>query len=285
VRKTRTSLAGKICLITGAGSGIGKAVALVAAGRGARLILTSQTPAKLEASVAEIDAKHGEILYSEALDITNYEVVKTFSETIVEKFGSVDVLVNVAGVSLWGQAERLEYRHWRKAIDVNLLGTIHLIENFTPTMVAAKRGGHIVNVSSAAGLLGLPLHAAYSASKYGIVGLTDVLYVDLKQHEIDVTLVCPGAVRTPIMDSTEVIGTNDELRARFRKLFSMIAIPPNRAAETIVKGIEKRKYMVYTNADIRLLYFIKANTPFLYRWMMIVLARFMRRYLVTEGAV
>jgi short-subunit dehydrogenase len=276
------SIKGKICLITGAGSGIGKDVAIVAARRGARLILTSQTPAKLESTVSDIRRLGGEVLYSEALDMASYESVHTFSKEVTERFGAVDILINVAGISLWGAVEHLDYARWRKVIDINLFGTIHFIENFIPQMVSAHKGGHVVNVSSAAGMLGMPLHAAYSASKYGIVGITDVLYIDLKPHGINVSLVCPGAVKTPIMDSTEVVGSNEESRERFRKVFERVAIPSSTAAESIVRGIEKNRYLIYTNFDIRILYFIKVNAPFLYRFLMVSAGKFLRRHAVAD---
>jgi NAD(P)-dependent dehydrogenase (short-subunit alcohol dehydrogenase family) len=278
----RKSLKGKICLITGAGSGIGRDVAIVAARRGARLILTSQTPAKLESTVSHIRLLGGEVLYSEALDIASYESVRMFSKEVTERFGAVDILINVAGISLWGAVERLDYARWRKVIDINLFGTIHFIENFIPQMVSANKGGHVVNVSSAAGILGMPLHAAYSASKYGIVGITDVLYIDLKPHGIGVSLVCPGAVKTPIMDSTEVVGSNEESRAKFRKIFDRLAIPSAKAAESIVRGIEKNRYLIYTNFDIRVLYLIKANAPFLYRFLMVSAGKYLRRYTTAD---
>jgi NAD(P)-dependent dehydrogenase (short-subunit alcohol dehydrogenase family) len=281
----RKSIKGKICLITGAGSGIGRDVAIVAASRGARLILTSQTPAKLEATVTQIRDFGGEVLYSEALDVASYESVQMFSKEVTERFGAVDILINVAGISLWGAVERLDYARWRKVIDINLFGTVHFVENFVPLMVAANNGGHVVNVSSAAGMLGMPLHAAYSASKYGIVGMTDVMYIDLKPHGINVSLVCPGAVRTPIMDSTEVIGSNEESRAKFRTIFDRIAIPSSKAAESIVRGIERNRYMIYTNFDIRLLYLLKVNVPFLYRFLMVSAGKYIRRYTTADEGV
>ncbi|MGA7049971.1 MAG: SDR family NAD(P)-dependent oxidoreductase, partial [Mycobacterium sp.] len=199
-----------------------------------------------------------------------------------ERFGAVDILINVAGISLWGAVERLDYARWRKVIDINLFGTINFIENFIPQMVSANKGGHVVNISSAAGMLGMPLHAAYSASKYGIVGITDVLYIDLKPHGISVSLVCPGAVKTPIMDSTEVVGSNEESREKFRKMFNSIAIPSSKAAESIVRGIERNRYLIYTNFDIRVLYLIKVNAPFLYRFLMVSVGKYMRRYTLAD---
>src|SRR5207237_4020879 len=108
----------------------------------------------------------------------------------------------------WGTVDRLEHRHWRSMVDVNLMGPIHVIESFVPAMIATGRGGHLVNVSSAAGLLGLPWHAAYSASKFGLRGVSEVLRFDLKQHGIGVTLVCPGAVKTPLVGTVEIVGVD-----------------------------------------------------------------------------
>src|SRR5204863_885735 len=138
--------------------------------------------------------------------------------------GSVDIVMNVAGISAWGTVDRLEHRHWRSMVDVNLMGPIHVIESFVPAMIAAGRGGHLVNVSSAAGLLGLPWHAAYSASKFGLRGVSEVLRFDLRRHRIGVTLVCPGAVNTPLVETMRIAGVDRErpqmqrMNARFRRV-------------------------------------------------------------------
>ena len=105
--------------------------------------------------------------------------------------------MNIAGVSAWGTVDRLTHEQWTKMISINLMGPIHVIESFLPPMVAARRGGQLVNVSSAAGLIGLPWHAAYSASKFGLRGLSEVLRFDLARHRIGVSVVVPGAVRDP----------------------------------------------------------------------------------------
>ena len=95
-------------------------------------------------------------------------------------------------------------------VSINLMGPIHVIESFVPPMVAARRGGHLVNVSSAAGLVALPWHAAYSASKYGLRGLSEVLRFDLHRHRIGVSVVVPGAVQTPLVNTVEIAGVDRE---------------------------------------------------------------------------
>src|SRR5689334_11197043 len=143
---------GKKCLITGAASGIGRATAIAAAGEGAELFLTDINAAGLEQVAAEIRAAGGRVALAKALDISSIEAVRAFGAEIHLAHGSLDVLMNIAGISIWGPAESLKHEHWRRCIDINLMGPIHVLECFLPAMVAAQRGGHIVNVSSAAGL-------------------------------------------------------------------------------------------------------------------------------------
>lgn len=244
----------KSCLITGAASGIGRATAVATAAKGGRLFLTDIDEPALEAAAAEIRARGGTVSYVKALDISDYSAVVGMAEEIHDAHGSLDVLMNVAGVSAWGTVENLEHRHWQRMIDVNLMGPIHIIECFVPPMVAAGRGGHLVNVSSAAGLFGLPWHAAYSASKFGLRGLSEVLRFDLRRHGIGVSLVCPGGVNTPLVGTVEIAGVDRDaphmrkLVARFREH----AVTPEHVADAIIEGIERNRYMVFTSRDIQI---------------------------------
>ncbi|MEV0945470.1 SDR family oxidoreductase [Rhodococcus sp. NPDC049939] len=247
------TLDGAKCLITGAASGIGYATALAAAAEGAELFLTDINEVGLALAVEEVGSRGGTVSYSRALDVSDYDAVTAFAGEIHEQFGSVDVVMNVAGISAWGTVENLEHRHWKSMVDVNLMGPIHIIENFVPPMVRAGRGGHLVNVSSAAGLLALPWHAAYSASKFGLRGVSEVLRFDLKRHGIGVSLVVPGAVKTPLVGTVEIAGVDRE-DPRIKKavrLFEKRAVTPEKVASCIVAGIKKDRYMVYTSPDIR----------------------------------
>ncbi len=171
----------------------------------------------------------------------------------------MDVVLNIAGVSAWGTVDRLTHEQWSKMIAINLMGPIHVIETFVPPMVAAKRGGHLVNVSSAAGLVALPWHAAYSASKYGLRGLSEVLRFDLARHRIGVSVVVPGAVNTPLVSTVEIAGVDreDPNVARWVKRFAGHAVSPEKAADKILAGVAKNRYLIYTSVDIRALYAFK----------------------------
>ncbi len=135
-----------------------------------------------------------------------------------------------------------------------------------PPMMDARRGGHIVNVSSAAGLIGMPWHAAYSASKFGLRGVSEVLRFDLRQHRIGVSLVCPGGVATPLTETVHIDGI-DKASPRFLKAqahFRKRAVSPEQAAEAIIKGVQRNRYWVYTSNDIRLAHAAQRLCPPLY---------------------
>ncbi|MGB2710705.1 MAG: SDR family oxidoreductase [Conexibacter sp.] len=244
----------KRCLITGAASGIGRATAFAAAGRGADLFLTDIAADGLERVADEIRCAGGSVSDAQAADVADHEAIVALADRIHAAYGSMDVVMNIAGISTWGAIERLEHHHWRKMVDVNLMGPIHVLECFVPPMIAAGRGGHVVNVSSAAGLFGLPWHAAYSASKFGLRGVSEVLRFDLRRHGIGVSLVCPGAVRTPLVGTVEIVGVDRE-SPRIKQLverFERRAVTPEQVAEKILAGVEKNRYMVFTSPDTRI---------------------------------
>ena len=247
------------CFITGAASGIGRSTAMSMARLGARLFLTDIDPAKLKETADLVTEAGGTVSSQKAVDISQYEQVKNYADQIHAEFGPMDIVMNIAGIAIWGTVERLGHRHWKKVIDVNLMGPIHVMECFLPPMVGAGKGGHLVNVSSAAGLIALPWHAAYSASKFGLRGISEVLRYDLMRHNIGVSVICPGAVDTPLKQTVEIVGIdqNHEEVIKMKKRFSNHAISPDAVASMIVKAVRKNRYLVITSPDIRLMYGLK----------------------------
>jgi NAD(P)-dependent dehydrogenase (short-subunit alcohol dehydrogenase family) len=255
----QTSFAGKRCFLTGAASGIGRATALRLAAQGAELYLTDRNAEGLAETVADARALGAQVPEHRSLDVADYHEVALFAADIHTRHPSMDLVMNIAGVSAWGTVDQLSHEQWSRMVAINLMGPIHVIESFIPPMMAAGRGGHLVNVSSAAGLVALPWHAAYSASKYGLRGLSEVLRFDLARHRIGVSVVVPGAVNTPLVNTVEIAGVDrDDPRVkRWVDRFSGHAVSAEKAAEKILAGVAKNRFLIYTSADIRALYAFK----------------------------
>jgi NAD(P)-dependent dehydrogenase (short-subunit alcohol dehydrogenase family) len=252
-------LRGKRCLITGAASGIGRSTAIAAAGRGAELFLTDRNGEGLESITAEIRDAGGTVSHFAAVDLVDHDAVVAFAAEVHAIAPSMDVVMNVAGISTWGKIEQLEHEHWRRTIDIDLMGPISVLECFVPPMIEARQGGHIVNVSSVAGLFGLPWHAPYSAAKFGLRGVSEVLRFDLRKNRIGVSLVCPGAVKTPLVGTVDIVGIDRE-SPKVRKLIALFerrAVTPESVAEKIIEAIEKNRYMVFTSPDGRFLHWLQ----------------------------
>lgn len=261
------TLTDRLCLVTGAASGIGRATAHAAAKRGARLVLTDVQGDALQRVASDIGAA---VVNHKALDIADVDAVRALADEVHDSHGALDVAMNIAGIATWGAVEELTHEQWRRTIEVNLMGPIHVIECFVPAMIRAGRGGQLVNVSSAAGLFGLPWHGPYSATKFGLRGVSEVLRFDLRRHRIGVTLVCPGGVNTPIADSVDIAGVDTDsphmrkLTARFRRL----ATSPERAAERILDGAVRNRSLVYTSRDIQALHLVQRYVPPVYDLLM-----------------
>jgi short-subunit dehydrogenase len=250
---------GTRALVTGAASGIGRAVALQLAREGAQLYLTDVNADGLAETVALARAAGADVAEHRALDITDYDAVAEFAADIHDRHPAMDVVLNIAGISAWGTVDRLSHHHWRSMVEVNLMGPIHVIQNFIPPMISAGHGGRLVNVSSAAGLVALPWHAAYSASKFGLRGLSEVLRFDLARHRIGVSLVVPGAVDTPLVQTVLIAGVDrdDPGVQRWVRRFSGHAVTPDKAAEKILAGVARNRFLIYTSRDIQALYAFK----------------------------
>lgn len=263
---TKTRFTGATAVITGAGSGIGRATAVLAAAKGARLILTDVNAEGLAGTVALVP---DQVVHHEAFDISDEDAVMAFAHRALTH-GPVDIVMNVAGISTWGRIQDLSSQHWRDCVEIDLMGPIHIMSAFVPAMIAAGRGGHVVNVSSAAGLFGLPVHAPYSAAKFGLRGVSEVLRFDLEQHDIGVTLVCPGAVKTPLVGSVTIVGVDRNHPKIVKTIgeFERHAVTPESAAASMIRGVEKGKYLVFTSPDIRAGHYLQRYAPWGYALVM-----------------
>ncbi|TQM33048.1 SDR family oxidoreductase [Nocardia bhagyanarayanae] len=282
-----TKFDGKSCLITGAASGLGHGTAHAVAAKGASLILTDVDAAGLQRTAEELRAAGATVHLAEALDVSDHTAVAALAAKTHEQIGSVDIVMNVAGIATWGTVDRLTHDQWRRTIDIDLMGPIHVIEEFLPPMIEAGRGGHLVNVSSAAGLFGLPWHAPYSASKFGLRGVSEVLRFDLRRHGIGVSLVCPGAMSTPMVNRVDIAGVDREAEAvqQGLKLFLRHAVTAEEAAKSIVRGVERNRYLIYTSQDIRIGHWAQRYFPPSYNLAMRGLNWAMQRYVDKPGVL
>lgn len=273
---------GKKALVTGAASGIGRATAFKMAERGARLFLTDINAEGLEAVRRGIEERGGEVCLAKAMDVSDYEAVKALAEEVHTGFGPLDILANVAGVALFSQVEDMTHEQWERVVNVNLWGPFHGIECFVPEMVRAGRGGHVLSVSSTAGIIGLPWHVVYAGTKHALVGASEVLRFDLRKHDIGVSVVLPGAVNTGLVETT-VINADEEACRKGRNLFARHALAPERVADLVVDAIEKNRFMVITSLDIKLLYMLKRVFPPMYRLVMRVMTTLLDRVLTRRS--
>jgi NAD(P)-dependent dehydrogenase (short-subunit alcohol dehydrogenase family) len=190
-----TSFAGSSALITGGGSGIGRALGVALAEAGAHVVLADVDAEAVERAASEL----GGSVRAVALDVRDADAVGAAVADVVERHGRLDLLFNNAGISLGGPTHEMPAAHWERIIDVNIRGVVNGVLAAYPRMVAEGRG-HIVNTASGAGLGALPLVAAYSMTKHAVVGLSMSLRPEAASHGVRVSVLCPGAVETPILD-------------------------------------------------------------------------------------
>lgn len=189
------NLAGQIALVTGAGSGIGAAIARKLAAMGARVVLCGRTPASLESTARSISEAGGQAQV-EPCDVTDLASVEALAQRVESRFGRIDILVNNAGMGGGrGPLHQLPPDVWEQVFNTNLRGVYYCIRSFAPMMIRA-RGGHIINISSLAGKNALPNGAAYAASKWGLNGLSYSVAEELRAYNIRVEVICPGSVHT-----------------------------------------------------------------------------------------
>jgi NAD(P)-dependent dehydrogenase (short-subunit alcohol dehydrogenase family) len=280
-----TKFGGRRCLITGAASGLGRSIALAVVAKGATVILTDIDNDGLQRTAVDVQAAGGIVHLAAPADVSDYDAVVALAAKAHAEVDSVDIVMNVAGIATWGAVERLTHTQWRRTIDIDLMGPVHVIEEFVPRMIEAGNGGHLLNVSSAAGLFGLPWHAPYSAGKFGLRGVSEVLRFDLRRHGIGVSLAVPGAMATPMVDSVDIAGIDrtDATVQRAIGVFMRHAVTPEAAARSIVRGVERNRYLVYTSQDIRVGHWAQRYFPPSYNLAMRGMNWAMTRYIDREA--
>jgi NAD(P)-dependent dehydrogenase (short-subunit alcohol dehydrogenase family) len=226
------TLEGKLALVTGAGSGIGRATALALADKGARVVACDLDPARVEAIGKELGAR---CVLAKRVDVSQKDEVRALAEEVHRALGPLDVLVNNAGVGHSGGMLDSTLEDWEWVISVNLWGVIHGCHFFVPKMVEGKAGGHVVNVASGFGLLAAPGVAPYCTTKFAVVGLSESLRAELQPHGIGVSAICPGVIDTDIVKSGRF--ADEKMRSGVVDAFRKRGRPPEQVANAILKAI------------------------------------------------
>jgi len=197
------------------------------------------------------------------VDVARADDVHAFADAVHAEHEAVDVLVNNAGVGLGGGFLDTSLEDWRWILSINLWGVIHGCHFFLPPMVRRGRGGHVVNVSSAAGFLATAQLAAYSATKFAVFGLSEALREELRPHGIAVTTVCPGIINTPITTSAPMRGplATPEARAALVELYRRRNYGPERVAKNILKAIARRRAVAPISPEAWVMYLMKRLAP------------------------
>ncbi len=193
-------LRGKVAVVTGAASGIGRAMAERFAAEGMKVVLADIEKGALDRAEADMKAGGATVL-PVVTDVSCAADVETLARKTIDAFGAVHVLCNNAGVATSGGLETATHRDWQWVLGVNLWGVIHGIEAFVPRMIASRAPGHVVNTASMAGLIASQGLGVYNTSKYAVVGLSETLQKDLRPYNIGVTVICPMGVATNIRRS------------------------------------------------------------------------------------
>ena len=231
------SLKGKIALVTGAGKGIGRAVAIALAQEGVSVGIVSRTETDLEKAAVEIKAFGVKVAIAVA-NISDINSVNAAVNKIEKELGPIDILINNAGTGKFAKFLELEPEEWENQVKVNLFGIYYTTRAVLPSMIE-RQTGDIVNISSTAGLRGAPLTSAYSASKFGVMGLTESLMQEVRKHNIRVTALAPSTVVTELAKSANLINNNEE------KLMQ-----PEDFAELIISQLKLNRRVFVKDASI-----------------------------------
>jgi NAD(P)-dependent dehydrogenase (short-subunit alcohol dehydrogenase family) len=250
----------KTAVVTGAGSGIGRALALAMSRRGARVMVTDIN----EDSARTVAAECGPAARARHMDVREAPAVQAVVDETVRDYGGIDFLFNNAGLGLGGETDEIPLSAWDTLIDVNIRGVVHGVKAAYPHMLR-QRFGHIVNTASMAGLGGVPLLAPYSMTKHAVVGLSTSLRHEAGARGVRVSVLCPGGIETPILDSTTFDGQKYEgwlpnVRRYLERLGGPL-YPADKLAEETLAAVERNVGIIVIPARARTIWRVARFFP------------------------
>ncbi|WP_148861166.1 SDR family NAD(P)-dependent oxidoreductase [Marinobacter fonticola] len=237
----------KVAVVTGAGSGIGRALAIKLAQKGCRLALSDVNETGLKETA---DACTGKVeVKTYRLDVAERDAIYAHAEAVAKDFGQVNLIINNAGVALSASVREMTDEDFKWIMDIDFWGVAHGTRAFLPHLIASG-DGHVVNISSVFGLIGVPKQSAYNAAKFAVRGFTEALRQEMKLEKQPVAVSCvhPGGIRTNIARAARM-GASENAEAQ-RKGFDKLAITtPEKAAAVIIRGIEKNESRILVGPD------------------------------------
>ncbi len=238
----------KVAVITGAGSGIGRALAVELAGRGARLAVSDVNSVAVADTAASCE-KLGVQAKGYVLDVADRDAVHAHADQVVADFGGANLVVNNAGVALMANVEDMSYDDLDWIVGINFWGVVHGTKAFLPHLIASG-DGHLVNVSSVFGLVGVPTQSAYNATKFAVRGFTEALRQEmrLERRPVGVSCVHPGGIKTNIARDSRG-GGNRTADDKARDFAKAARTTPEDAAKTILKGVQRNHARILIGAD------------------------------------
>jgi short-subunit dehydrogenase len=253
----------KVAIITGASSGIGLAAGIAFASTGYHVVLAARRQDKLLDAMVQCQNEaisHGRDVKVLAIptDVSQESQVDALAARTMDELGRIDVLVNNAGYGLFARVHQTTTEQMRRIFDVNFFGLFYGCKAVVPIMIR-QHGGHIFNVSSVIGKRGSPFNGAYSATKFAIVGLTDALRVEMLEHDVRVTAICPGMTDTEFFTMQEGGSGKGQVQSSFKAVRT--TMPPGRVARAIVRAVGKNKPQIVFTPGGKLLAFVAALSP------------------------
>ena len=252
----------KICVITGAGSGIGAACAQAMAREGALIIGTDLRQDMLAETKARIEAAGG-AMENFMVDVADRDAMFDLAATVEKQYGPADLILNNAGVACGGPVNEMQIDDFKWLMDINFWGVVHGTQAFLPHFIS-KGSGHVANISSIFGLISVPTQSAYNAAKYGVLGFTDALRHEMRGTDINVSTIHPGGINTNIVrhariqQGPDAEAEHEEAIERFAQ-FTMTQ--PDGAAKVIMKGIRKNKARILIGPDAHFVDWVKRIFP------------------------
>jgi NAD(P)-dependent dehydrogenase (short-subunit alcohol dehydrogenase family) len=258
------NLNGKVAVVTGAGSGIGRALAQQFAAKGCRVAIADINEANLQETAASLKTE----VFAQKLDVADRAAVYAFAGAVQQKFGTAHVVVNNAGVAVSQTVDALEYKDFEWLMGINFWGVVYGTKAFLP-MLTAQNDGAIVNISSVFGIIAVPAQGAYNSAKFAVRGFTECLRHELKVAGSNVQSICvhPGGIRTNIVRNARVFKSFDgetDKNVMARQFEQGARTTPDGAAQTIIHGIENGKVRVLIGSDAKMIDWIQRLMPVRY---------------------